>query len=88
MAGKERFCFSSCALVVVGSLRREVVEVLEPSSLLRGVEGPNDAVEEGVVGVGMLVTEDWAEWLSRDAGRRARCWIGPPLSDTGSSDVE
>jgi len=58
IAGSDRFCLRSCALVVVGSFRREVVDVLVPISLLRGVDGPKDDVDEGVVGVGMLVTED------------------------------
>lgn len=53
MAGRDRLNLSSCELVVVGSFRSEVVDVLEPSSLLRGVEGSKEA-GEGVVGVGML----------------------------------
>ena len=49
IAGRERFCLRSCALVVVGSVRREFVDVLSPSSRLRGVVGPNweDDVEDG-----------------------------------------
>ena len=39
MVGIDRFSFRSCALVVVGSLRRPVTEDFDPSSLLRGVDG-------------------------------------------------
>jgi hypothetical protein len=88
MAGSDRFCLRSCALVVVGSFRKEVVEALVPISRLLGVDGPKDDVEEGVVGVGMLVTDDVAECPKREAGRRTRWTMGPPLSDTGSREVE
>lgn len=82
----DRLSFSSCALVVVGSLRRPVVDVFDPSSLRRGVEGGNECVEPGVVGVGMLVIDDCDECPpSLDWDLRLRFVIGPPLSETGSS---
>jgi hypothetical protein len=62
IAGSDRFCLRSCALVVVGSLRSDGVDVLAVGSLLLpGVEGDHGEEDEGVVGVGILVTEDCAE---------------------------
>ncbi len=44
-----------------------------------------DCVDEGVVGVGRLVTEDCAEWPSRESERLDGA-MGPPLSETGSNE--
>ena len=66
MAGRERLRRRSCALVVVGSLRRDAWDDFWPVSLRRGVDGGNDWTDDGVVGVGTLDTDDWAEWPSRD----------------------
>jgi hypothetical protein len=85
MTGNDLLSRNSCALVVVGSLRRETVDVFCPISLLRGVDGSNSCAGEGVMDVERLETEDWAEWPKRERDRRV--WvIGPPLSDTGSSE--
>src|SRR3569833_90488 len=87
ITGRERFSRSSWAHVVVGSLRRDRADVFWPTSYRRGVDGGRQCAEDGVVGVGMLDTDDWAEWPPRrDCDRLARLKIGPPLSDTGSSD--
>jgi hypothetical protein len=89
MVGIDLFSFNSCALVVVGSLRRPGLEILDPRSLLRGVEGGSECVEPGVVGVGILVIEEVAEWPpSRDCDLRWRFGIGPPLSETGSKEED
>lgn len=68
IAGSDRFNLSNCALVVVGSGRSETAEVLVVTSrtVRRGVEGVKEDVEDGVVGVGRLETEDWAECPRRD----------------------
>ena len=58
MAGSERFCLRSWALVVVGSVRSEVVEVRVPISLLRGGGGGSPRDGEVVVGVGILAMDD------------------------------
>lgn len=58
MVGIDRFSFNSCALVVVGSLRRAVMDGFDPRSRLRGVEGGNECTDEGVVGVAILVIDD------------------------------
>jgi hypothetical protein len=85
MIGIDLFSFRSWALVVVGSLRRAVMEGLCDSSFLRrGVDGGKECVEDGVVGVGMLVIDDCAEWPSLDCDRLELFGIGPPLSETGS----
>ena len=62
MVGIDRLSFSSCALVVVGSLRRPVIDVLEDTSRLRGVEGGKEVVDDGVVGVPILVMDECEEW--------------------------
>ena len=64
------------------------MDVFWPISLLRGVEGGRDgAGEDVVVGVGKLETDDWDEWPRRDRDLLPpRCRIGPPLSETGSSE--
>ena len=86
MVGIDRLSFNSCALVVVGSLRRPVTDVFDPSSLRRGVDGGTEWVEMGVVGVGILVIDDCDECPpSLDCDLRLRFAIGPPLSETGSS---
>ena len=87
MTGSDRFKRRSWALVVVGSLRKEAVDVFWPSSRRRGVEGGGiDWTEDGVEGVGMLDRDDCAECPSRDWDFRARLIMGPPLSETGSRD--
>jgi hypothetical protein len=70
---------------------RDTWDVLWPSSRL-GVVGPTVLAEDTVVAVVpvllRLVTEEWAECPMRDRDRLEwddRC-IGPPLSETGSSD--
>ena len=59
--GIDRFSFSSWALVVVGSLRRAVMDGLPPRSRRRGVEGGSEWTEDGVVGVATLVIEECDE---------------------------
>jgi hypothetical protein len=92
IAGKDRFKRSSCAFVVVGSVvRSDACDAIWPSSLLRGVDGVMVCVEEGVVGVVMLltlVTEECAECPPMRDKERLDWprWIGPPLSETGSSE--
>jgi hypothetical protein len=67
MMGIDLLSFNSCALVVVGSLRRAVIDDFEPSSRRRGVDGGNECTEDGVLGVGILVIDDCDEWPpSRD----------------------
>ena len=62
MIGIDRLSFNSWALVVVGSLRRAVMEGLDARSRRRGVDGGNECIEDGVVGVGgMLLMEDCEE---------------------------
>jgi hypothetical protein len=61
IVGIDRLSFNSCALVVVGSLRRPVMEVFDASSRRRGVDGGTECTEEGVVGVGILEIEDCDE---------------------------
>ncbi len=57
----DRFSLSNCELVVVGSLRRPVMEGLDTTSRRRGVEGGNAWLEDGAVGVATLLTEDCEE---------------------------
>ena len=90
MAGSDRLSRSSWALVVVGSFRRETVELFWPICLFCGVVGPEKLGAEGVMVVLPLAVEDcedWDMWPSRDwdllVGRET---IGPPLSETGSRD--
>lgn len=64
IVGIDRLSFNSWALVVVGSLRRAVMEGLDARSRRRGVEGGSECIEDGVVGVGMpgmLLIEDCEE---------------------------
>lgn len=84
--GIDLLSLRSCALVVVGSLRRAVMEGFCANSFRRrGVDGGNECAEDGVVGVGRLVMDDCEEWPpSLDWERLERLRIGPPLSDTGS----
>ena len=42
-------------------MRREILDVFWPISLRRGVEGGRECADDGVVGVRMLETDDWAE---------------------------
>ena len=88
IAGIERLSLNSCALVVVGSVLRDAAEALVATSRdpLRGVAGSMDWEETGVVGPAWLETEDWAECPFRDCERRGREILGPPLSETGSSE--
>ena len=58
MVGMDLFSFNSCALVVVGSLRRALSDGLLGISRRRGVDGGSEYTEEGVVGVWTLPTDD------------------------------
>jgi hypothetical protein len=87
MIGIDRFSFSSCALVVVGSLRKAFTDDFCANSRLRGVEGGIDCVEHGVVGVGILVMDECDEWPPiLDCDLLFLAGIGPPLSETGARE--
>jgi hypothetical protein len=72
-------------VVAAASFLSEAADVLWLISLRRGVEGGSEYPEEAEVGVATLVMDDCAECPSRESDRLD--WgIGPPLSETGSSD--
>ena len=86
MVGIDRLSFNSWELVVVGSFRSAEADDLDASSRLRGVDGYDGIILEGVDGPAMLLIEDCAECPILDPGRRLRLKIGPPLSDTGAKE--
>jgi hypothetical protein len=59
--GIDLLTLRSCALVVVGSLRRAEEDAFEASPRRLGVDGGAEFTDEGVVGVGILLTEECEE---------------------------
>lgn len=89
IVGSDCFCLRSCVLVVVGLFCREVVDVLVLIFFLWGVDGLKDDVDEGVVGVGMFVMEDWVECFLRwDVGCWMCCIMGFLFLEIGLREVE